>query len=183
MSFLIWNCRGAGCRSFPGLIRDCIRIYHLDFVAILEPCISGVKADSVIRKIGMDGAVRVEASVFSGGIWCLWKQTRVAISVLSTSRYCVHLKVNPNSAVPWYLSVIYASPHPASRVYLWEELRNISVTVDSPWAMAGDFNIVLYEFEKDDGAPASQSSYLAFAGCLDECNLMTLVSRVLPTLG
>lgn len=55
MSCLFWNFRGANGRSFPGLVRDYIRIYNLDFIAILEPRISGSKADEVIRKIGIDG--------------------------------------------------------------------------------------------------------------------------------
>lgn len=48
MNMLVWNCRGAGDRHFPGLIRDCVQIYRLSFLAILEPRISGIRADKVI---------------------------------------------------------------------------------------------------------------------------------------
>lgn len=73
MNSLIWNCRGAGGRNFANFVKDLINIYHLDFVAILEPRISGYSADKVIQKIGLVEGARVDDSGFSGGIWCLWK--------------------------------------------------------------------------------------------------------------
>lgn len=174
MSFIIWNCRGGGGCSFPGLIRDCFKIYNLDFMAILEPRISGETADKVLDKIGMDGMVRVEASGFSGGIWCIWKQSRIAISVISTSRFCIHLKVNRRSANPWFLSVVYASPQQGWRDLLWDELQAINESISGSWSVAGDFNTVLYDFEKCGGAPINYSSCMAFSSCLDQCSLRDL---------
>lgn len=119
----------------------------------MEPRISGDKADKVIQKIGLDGAVKVEASGFSGGIWCFWKRNCIKISVVLTSRYCIHFRVNPNSVSSWFLSVIYASPQSGAREHLWEELHGIKSSCSGPWAIAGDFNTVLYGFEKDGGEP------------------------------
>lgn len=106
MSFLIWNCSGTG------------KMYNLDFMAILEPRVSGEKVDFVINKVAMDGIACVEACGFSGGIWCLCKITRFSISVMFTSRYCIHLKVNPNSASPWILFVVYARLQQGLREFL-----------------------------------------------------------------
>lgn len=89
---LIWNCRGAGGKSFTSLIKDYLRIYNLHFVAILEPCISGDKAKKVIERIGLDGVAKVDAMGFSGGLWCLWNHLRLHItpflhlSIVSISR-------------------------------------------------------------------------------------------------
>lgn len=52
MNMLIWNCRGAGKRHFPRLIRDYAKMYNLSFLAILEPRISGARADNVVNKLG-----------------------------------------------------------------------------------------------------------------------------------
>ena len=38
---------------FPALIKDCLHIYRLQFVAILGPRIRGVRADQVIHRIGL----------------------------------------------------------------------------------------------------------------------------------
>lgn len=53
MNGIIWNCRGAGGPNFHSLMRDYIRIHHLNFMAILEPRISGSKAEDVCRRIGL----------------------------------------------------------------------------------------------------------------------------------
>lgn len=109
-NMLIWNCRGAGNKRFPGLIKDYTRIYKLGFLAVLEPRISGIRADRVIEKPGYDGIAREEAVGFAGGIWCLWKKNKFSIDVISSSKYCILLKISPHSRTPWLLSVVYGNP-------------------------------------------------------------------------
>lgn len=144
MNSLVWNCRGAGGKNFPTLIRDIMKIYHLDFIAILEPRISGSRANHVVNKIGLDNCVRVEAQGFSGGIWCLWKNSCPSITMISTSDFCIHLKVNSSPSF-WNLSIIYASPQPGRRLELWNELREFNNNYPGPWCLAGDFNTVLFD--------------------------------------
>lgn len=100
MNYLIWNCRGGGARNFVANIKDIMRIYHLDFIAILEPRVSGHRVDTVIRRIGLVEGAQVEARVFSGGVWCLWRHHCPPIQVISSPNYCIHLRINysyPNS--------------------------------------------------------------------------------------
>lgn len=68
MNSVVWNCCGVGGRFFPATIKDYMRIYQLDFIAILEPRISGDRAAAVIQKIGLLEGARVDAQGFSGGI-------------------------------------------------------------------------------------------------------------------
>lgn len=92
MNNLVWNCRGAGGGDFPYLIKDLMKVYKIHFIAILEPIISGIRAEKVIRKIGLDEGFRVEAQGFSGGIWCLWKNSCPQMFVVASSNFCIHLK-------------------------------------------------------------------------------------------
>lgn len=56
-----WNCRGAGNESF----RCFFKKYRLDhnpcMAVILEPKISGIKANEVIKAIGLEFSHRVKA--------------------------------------------------------------------------------------------------------------------------
>lgn len=97
MNCLIWNCRGTGGKDFPMFIRDSTRIYKLDFVALLEPRISGTIAERVINKFGFANCVKVEAEGFSGGLWFKWKSCCPNLSVVSSSKYCIHFHVNATS--------------------------------------------------------------------------------------
>lgn len=174
MNGVFWNCRGAGKKRFPGLVRDYVRMYHLNFVAILEPRISGSQADHVVHRIGLGGSIRVEARGFSGGIWCLWNPAAINISVLAREEFCIHLKVNPSTPKEWILTVVYASPQANNRPRLWERLVAFHSSISSPWCLAGDFNSILFEHEKRGGAPFNHQSCQPFQDFISSCNLLDL---------
>lgn len=173
-NLLFWNCRGAGNKHFPGLIRDYVKLYNLCFLAILEPRISGPKANRVIANLDFDGIFRVEAIGFTGGIWCLWKKNQINIDIISSSKLCVLLKVNPRSLHPWLLSVVYGSPRERHREDLWNELRTIHNDSDLLWCVARDFNSVLHPHEKVEGGAFNQGAGQRFAQCLFDSNLVDL---------
>lgn len=115
MNSLVWDSKGAGGKNFHNPVKDIMRIYNIDFLAILEPRISGNRAENVIKKIGLDDGVKVEAVGFSAGIWCLWKNACPSISVISTSKFCIHLKVKSNSLI---LALLYSRCKSPARVYI-----------------------------------------------------------------
>lgn len=121
-------------------------------MAILEPRISGENADRVIQKIGLVEGARVDACGFSGGIWCLWRSNFMPVSVIASSRYCIHLKINPNSPLFWYYSVVYASSNAANREEVWQELREFNISNPGPWCLASDFNSITSANERIGGA-------------------------------
>lgn len=166
--------QGASGRNFHNMVRDFVRIYNLDFVAILEPRVSGARADAIIKKIGLTEGARVEARGFAGGIWCLWRGFCPPISVISCSPYCIHLRVNPNSPISWTFSIVYASPHPIQREDVWRKLVDFSQNLQGPWCLAGDFNQALLACEKVGGAPLNASHSNAFLECINLCHLLDL---------
>ncbi|KAJ1389335.1 Endonuclease/exonuclease/phosphatase superfamily [Sesbania bispinosa] len=162
---------GEGAETFPGLIRDLTKMYNLNFVALLEPRISGSKAENAIKRMGFSGGVRVEAQVFSGGIWCLWRTEVMTINVLKTTAQCIHLQLINVGGSNWVLSIVYASPNDPNRDDLWTDLSSFGDTIREPWCVMGDFNSILYDFEKVGGARVNRRSMNAFANCLDHCGI------------
>lgn len=47
--------------------------YKPNIVSLIEPRVSGVKADNVITKLGFQHSHRVKAIGYSRGIWLGWK--------------------------------------------------------------------------------------------------------------
>lgn len=72
MNIIVWNCRGVGKKSFPGLIRDMKLKFSAQFVVLLETHVSGSRSRKIIKRMGFNGACLSEAEGHSGGIWCLW---------------------------------------------------------------------------------------------------------------
>ncbi|XP_057428997.1 uncharacterized protein LOC130722320 [Lotus japonicus] len=169
--------QGAGKKNFTSFIKDCSRIYHLGFVAILEPRISGEKADKVLSNMGFDSITKTDANGFSGGIWCCWKQSMFSIRVVALNQQCIHLHVNPNDQGGWYLTVVYAHPQERMRVSLWNDLVNFKDQTSGPWFVAGDFNSVLFEAEKVGGAPFNRQAANKFQECLNITHLEDLGAK------
>lgn len=128
----------------------------------------------VINRIGLIEGARVEARGFSGSIRCLWKSNFIAINVVSTSRYCIHLKMNQSSPYFWYFSVIYASPIASNREEVWQELKEFHSLYPGPWCITEDFNTVIFASEREGSAAFYPRSSNAFVECIEDCNLMDM---------
>ena len=70
---MYWNVQGAASGKFRRSFRTIVKKYNYSLVVLMEPRISGIKADEFIMKNGFDKSHRVEAVGFSGGIWLLWR--------------------------------------------------------------------------------------------------------------
>ncbi|KAI5322896.1 hypothetical protein L3X38_031968 [Prunus dulcis] len=70
LSFLTPLSKGAGGDQFSGTINNLKNLHHFDFLAVLEPRISGVRAANVIKKLNFERKEVVEAS---GKRDCSWR--------------------------------------------------------------------------------------------------------------
>lgn len=118
--------------TFPRPYQRLHQMYKLCSLALFKPRIRGVKADKVADSFSFDGAVRVDAIGFSGIIWCFGKRRLISIDVISISKYCAPLKVNPRSPHPWLLVVVYGSSQDHFCDELWAELCGIHAANDLP---------------------------------------------------
>ena len=78
---LVWNTQGAGSSAFLNTLKEHIRMQRPHILVLLETHISGAKADKVCNKIGLSGQYRVDARGQSGGIWVLWADDLLHLTV------------------------------------------------------------------------------------------------------
>lgn len=109
MSIFIWNCQGAGSPAFLSAFRFLLDKHKPNLVVLLEPRISGSKANSFIRKSRISNSHRVEANGFSGEIWLLWNNDWT-IQVLYNDRQLMHTCICDNGVPLMYFTAIYGSP-------------------------------------------------------------------------
>ncbi|KAL2491396.1 Uncharacterized protein Adt_27024 [Abeliophyllum distichum] len=61
----------------------------------------------------------------------------------------LHIRVeDPRLSRPMYITPVYASCSPARRRDLWMGLHQISLVVDGPWMVGGDFNVIAHNGER-----------------------------------
>lgn len=56
--------------------RDLIGLHHPSIAVLIEPKISGSRADSVIQSMGFPNWFKEDAQGSSGGIWLLWEKRK-----------------------------------------------------------------------------------------------------------
>ena len=77
---------------------------------------------------------------FFGRIWCMWNKDALQVDVIFSYIQYVHLKVKFEQNDPWFLTIVYGSPQPATRRELWERLWSILDQIEGEWCAGGDFN-------------------------------------------
>ncbi|WCJ44055.1 RNA binding RNA-directed DNA polymerase [Euphorbia peplus] len=147
----VWNSQGSVNGRFARTVSLFLKNHKPAIVILVETKCSGLTADKVMSKIGLDASIRVEAKGFSGGIWVLWN-IPFKISVLSSYWQFIHLQVTlPNSEF-FFLTAIYGSPNPARRHHFWVGLEELASKVRGPWVLTGDFNAILNQDDRKGGS-------------------------------
>lgn len=71
MNMLIWNCRGARNPNFCTIVSDMIRRHCPAILIITETKLSGDRAQRIIDRLPLDGAIVANSLGRSGGLWYL----------------------------------------------------------------------------------------------------------------
>lgn len=153
-SIMFWNVQGADSKYFRQAFRTLIRSFNPAMVVLLEPRISGSKADAFIKFCGFERSHRVGAEGFAGGIWLLWNSLYDVHIVWNHKQY-IHFQVSENNSFISWITAVYASPIPTVRKQLWSHLEEIANRTQGPWLVGGDFNTILYASEKKGGVNRS----------------------------
>jgi len=70
-----------------------------------------------------------------------------------------------------FITFVYGYNHEAQRRPMWEALVEISHTMDDPWCVLGDFNLILHQGERMGGNDADERKMRDFGECIHQCGL------------
>ncbi|GJT44052.1 hypothetical protein Tco_0952767 [Tanacetum coccineum] len=98
----------------------------------IETYLDGDRAERLGNQIQYDGHARVDAEGHSGGIWLYWKKAVVNLDILFYHNQHITVRISRNDQEPWIFTAIYASPDITKRQDLWDNLSNLSGTLNEP---------------------------------------------------
>lgn len=172
MNIAAWNCRGAGSKSFPRILREVVRKYDIKVMALMETRISDTRADRQVRELGFTNWIRVEATGFAGGIWVLWNKADVQLKYVVSTTQFVHCQIWTTSSTEYqYATFVYGDTTTCRRKSLWRDLESIARRVQGQWIVLGDFNTFLSPADKLGGATVNYQEMDQFQTCLNNCGL------------
>ncbi|KAH0744967.1 hypothetical protein KY290_032960 [Solanum tuberosum] len=131
----------------------------------MEPFQDPKELDNYKRKLGCKNAY----CNISAKIWVFWDDDWRG-EVLSDSIQQISLKLSKNN-VEMICTAVYARCDALERLELWEELEALSVNINIPWTVGGDFNVIMNKEEKLGGLDFTQFEALDFSQCINNCAL------------
>ena len=99
-------------------------------------------------KLGLHCGVGVDDEGRSGGLALLW-HSDMDVDIKSYSIGQVDALIRGGTeSTPWHFKGFYGNPVKEKKRESWQLLRRLSTNRTLPWACMGDFNEVLFQFEK-----------------------------------
>jgi hypothetical protein len=86
----------------------------------------------------------------------------------------IDVDITESDGFKWRFTGIYGEPRADKREETWRLLRTLHLQEKLPWVCMGDFNEILYSFEKQGGLPKPQIQMERFRDALNFCNLNDL---------
>lgn len=142
-----WNIRGLNTTLELDVVDSFTRRnrvkQHPDIMSVLETriCVDNTGGLSRFEKhwcidsnIGLARNIRV----------VLWKEATVEVDVVCKDAQFVHCYVRKRGGqFQGFITFLYASNNVTDRQRAWQCLQDLGGTINSPWLIIGDFNVVL----------------------------------------
>jgi len=96
----------------------------------------------------------VPAAGTCGGILVAGLQPDVRLDDVHVGCFSITVKVHTGTdavSPPWWLTVVYEPQDDGDKLLFLEELSAIRDACAGPWAVIGDFNLILHEEDKSNG--------------------------------
>lgn len=123
-SIISWNVRGALGQSTRRHLRDVISQHHPSLFLLYETHGLFVKVEAFWENLGYKPLFLQEANGHSGGIWILSCVNDITVSLTDSIHQAISFSIQKRNVV-WHCSVVYASPTPSNRNFLWDYLSDL----------------------------------------------------------
>ncbi|XP_072058021.1 uncharacterized protein [Arachis hypogaea] len=174
MIIIVWNVRGVANKATIRTLKEMKKNHKPDITILVETRCSGKKAEETVKSLGFRHSFFEHARGYSGGIWIMWDDDNLQISINASHQQYIHLKVKEFQREEWWLTAVYASPHENIRKELWEQLTQIGNGMREPWMLIGDFNEIADPTEKKGGSKSNSQECRRFKKRMNECKVMDL---------
>jgi len=129
---------------------------------------------AIKHKLSDYDGVFVDCRGRAGGLALLWEKT-TQVTLLSYSMHHIDVHMTElGSLSPWRFTGIYGWPETSHKAKTCDLIRDLSRQCELPWLLGGDFNEVLFHFEKRGGDSKSQAILDMFGDTLETCGLYDL---------
>ncbi|KAL2225574.1 UNVERIFIED_CONTAM: hypothetical protein Sindi_3033500, partial [Sesamum indicum] len=173
---VIWNVHGLNKRDHQLAVTDIIAEFRLQFLGLLETrvCINNVAA--IQSFLLPNSKWFVDYGMVGNRLWIAWDDNFIDVDIVECGTQFIHCLVYIRSLRESIaIIVIYGPTEVVDRRELWGSLKTIAMqTVDIPWLIGGDFNVVR-DLSEICGAPGDiRMAMEEFNDCIQNAGLLPL---------
>lgn len=170
---LSWNCRGLGNPATVQWIKELHQQASLDIIFLMETKNPNNFVLKELEFLSADHSFIVPLErPNSGGLALFWKQD-INLQILSSSNNVIDTIVTHKGS-SFFATLVYGEPEVSNRNFFWDALIDISLSRNSAWILAGDFNEIVDNSEKSGGPKWAEGTFGAFRNFLSSCDLFDL---------
>ncbi|KAH0649354.1 hypothetical protein KY285_034602 [Solanum tuberosum] len=103
-----------------------------------------------------------------------WKGNHQTMTIANTDQQITIKKFYSPANCDLYVTDVYAKCTSGERHELWTDLNNVHNTIQGPWCIGGDFNVILDPEEKMGGKTHKMRDSLDFSSCMDAYEVVDL---------
>ncbi|GKB19463.1 RNA-directed DNA polymerase, eukaryota, reverse transcriptase zinc-binding domain protein [Tanacetum coccineum] len=174
-----WNIKGLNNSPNQKQVIDLLHEGNYSICALLETKVKKKNLNRVCSNVlgNWHWISNNDVCVNGTGIVVGWDPQSVRVMVLNQTSQLMNLFVETmNGQQSFFCSFVYAHIRSSSRKSLWRVLVLHSLVVkDRPWALLGDFNVILDPSERSAGSSSITSSMIDFRECLAKIEVEDLV--------
>ncbi|KAJ4839764.1 hypothetical protein Tsubulata_022251 [Turnera subulata] len=130
----------------------------------------------LVLEPGASAPPGAKSELFASALKDMVRQHRASLVVVLEPRISGRRAVNvcPVGANPFLLTAVYASPTETLRVPFWSRVASVSQSVQLPWVLLGDFNVISSPEETVGGVVPPLSRMARFRSWMEECGISDL---------
>lgn len=150
---VIWNVRGLNSIACQDSVRNMVESTKADIVCLQETKMESVSRWVVLSMLGsdFDNNFLVLPSVgASGGILVAWRTKLGAIRESRINAFSASVQFCPENGAAWWLTCVYGLQGNDEKIAFLHELRDLRTQCVGPWMLAGDFNLIYKEEDKNN---------------------------------
>ncbi|XP_074314947.1 uncharacterized protein LOC141651123 [Silene latifolia] len=167
-----WNIRGMNSLSKQKSIKWFLNHHQIGLFALLETKVKPLALKTVRNNLCAEWCISTNTQYHKGGrIWIIWKPTMFSVHFIEYNAQFMHMMVKDlGKGQLFHLTAVYAFNDTMERKALWNKLCHFKNSINGPWAICGDFNIVLAPAERL-GGNSTMEEMDDFKYCVDECEV------------
>lgn len=155
---LYWNVRGLNAQARRDVVRTLVDDVRPAIVCLQETKLNVISQFLVFSLLGRDFSefAYLPTSETRGGILIAGRRSAVSLSDVLVGCYSITVSVTPSSSNgessgKWWLTSVYGPQSDGAKELFLEELEAVRDACAGPWAVTGDFNLILSEEDKNNG--------------------------------